>query len=378
MKTKAIKVTIRDLIDGYKDDSDKGGAVVGYSGRLNVRPAYQREFIYEKAEEKEAVIHSVANGFPLNVMYWADDGAGNFEILDGQQRTLCICKFCADEFSSKAFSANDYIFYNSLPKDEKEKFLNYELMVYHCLGNDSDKLKWFETINIAGKQLNEQERLNAVYSCAWTTDARKHFSNQNAVAVEYKDKYLSESITRQECLAKAIKWASGDGDVAKYMSERKKNKEKSAQALWEHFESIFEWVEKVFPEHRKDMKGLDWGRLYSEHKHEKFDSGKLAARAKKLRANPDVKQSGVYEYLLTGDASHINVRSFDKKLKERMYKKQQGKCAFAKKGCVHPKKKWQPEEMEADHIKPWREGGPTNEDNCQMLCKQCNREKGAR
>lgn len=33
------------------------------------------------------------------------------------------------------------------------------------------------------------------------------------------------------------------------------------------------------------------------------------------------------------------------------------------------------EEIEADHIKPWHEGGKTTPENCQMLCKQDNRIK---
>ena len=33
------------------------------------------------------------------------------------------------------------------------------------------------------------------------------------------------------------------------------------------------------------------------------------------------------------------------------------------------------EQMEADHITPWSQGGKTNDENCQMLCKECNRRK---
>ena len=34
--------------------------------------------------------------------------------------------------------------------------------------------------------------------------------------------------------------------------------------------------------------------------------------------------------------------------------------------------------MEADHITPWHEGGKTNVENCQMLCKECNRRKSGK
>lgn len=398
MKTKLLPVTIRDLILGYKDDSVNGGAVVGYSGNLNIRPPYQREFIYDKDEERKAVIHSIANKFPLNVMYWADgDGKGKYEILDGQQRTLCICKFFANEFTSDAFSPGEPKFFGTLdkngeavgdglPKTDVKEFLDYELMVYHCIGDDRDKMRWFNTINIAGKQLVDQERLNAAYSCAWTTDARRYFSHHNAQAVDYGEKYLRGSMIRQDYLEQAIEWAAlAEGDtseqaVENYMATRKKNQEKSAKPLWDYFDAIFVWVEKVFRDYHKDAVGLDWGRLYHTHKNGGFEkrADDFAKRMKVLRASEDVKRSGIYEYLLTGKQKHINVRSFDKKLQQRMYKKQNGVCNFTGKGCDKEGKKLAITEMEADHITPWREGGPSNEDNCQMLCKDCNRKKGGR
>ena len=39
----------------------------------DVRPAYQREFVY-KPEQQQAVIDTLSKGYPLNVMYWADHG----------------------------------------------------------------------------------------------------------------------------------------------------------------------------------------------------------------------------------------------------------------------------------------------------------------
>ncbi|MDR0566876.1 MAG: HNH endonuclease, partial [Prevotellaceae bacterium] len=68
MKIELKEITIHELTDGYKDDGENG--VVGYGGRLDIRPPYQREFIY-KDKQRDAVIDTVTNGFPLNVMYWA-------------------------------------------------------------------------------------------------------------------------------------------------------------------------------------------------------------------------------------------------------------------------------------------------------------------
>ena len=90
MKITLTEILVKDLFDGYQDNGDDG--VVAYGGRLDVRPKYQREFIYKEQQQK-AVIKSVFEGFPLNLMYWAKKEDGNFEIIDGQQRTLSICKY---------------------------------------------------------------------------------------------------------------------------------------------------------------------------------------------------------------------------------------------------------------------------------------------
>jgi uncharacterized protein with ParB-like and HNH nuclease domain len=59
---------------------------------LNIRPKYQREFVYDD-KKREAVVNSVRKDFPLNVMYRMKNEDGTFEILDGQQRTISICQF---------------------------------------------------------------------------------------------------------------------------------------------------------------------------------------------------------------------------------------------------------------------------------------------
>lgn len=46
MDIKLHPVTIREVVDGYTDDGE--GGVFGYGGRLNIRPPYQREFVYKR------------------------------------------------------------------------------------------------------------------------------------------------------------------------------------------------------------------------------------------------------------------------------------------------------------------------------------------
>lgn len=365
------KISVRDLVDGYVDSGNDG--VVGFGGKLDIRPPYQREFIYKDAQ-RDAVIYTVANDFPLNVMYWAVRDDGNFEIIDGQQRTISICQFVQGDFSVKGiFSHPQSRGFHNLPDDEQNRILDYKLTVYQCSGTDSEKLQWFKTINIAGEELTPQELRNAVYAGAWVTDAKRYFSKHGCVAHGLGGRYLNGKAIRQEYLETVIKWISGN-QTEKHMAAHQH--ETSATELWNYFEAVIAWVKKVFPTYYKEMSGLPWGEFYNTHKDRKFDDADFTKRVEKLRMNEDAKNSGIYAYLLTEEAKHLNVRNFDNKLKQKIYNKQKGICANKK--CEQRGKKLSIAEMEADHIIPWSENGPTNEENCQMLCRQCNREKGDR
>ena len=184
MKIEHKKIKVADLVNEYKDDVQTG-RVSGYGGKLDIRPAYQREFIY-KDKQRDAVIETIKKGFPLNVMYWAKNG-DNFEVLDGQQRTISICQYCNDEFSL------DYRYFHNLTDGEKEEILGYELDVYQCEGTDKEKLDWFRTINIAGEKLTNQELRNAVYAGTWLSDAKKRFSARGCVAEKLAKDYMAGS-----------------------------------------------------------------------------------------------------------------------------------------------------------------------------------------
>ena len=349
---------------GYHDDGD--GGVVGYGGALDIRPPFQREFIYDDKERK-AVINSILKGFPLNVMYWSDREDGTYEIIDGQQRTISIAQYVAEK---PGFSFEGLGFDNQ-QSDIKEKILNYKLMVYVCTGTDSEKLEWFEIINIAGKRLSNQELLNAIYSGAWVTDAKRYFSKRGGPAYQIGRDYLSASVKvdRQHYLETAIKWIS-ENNIKEYM--RSHQHEKSAEPLWEYFESVIDWIKATFTEYRSSMKGVDWGSLYNAYNDAKLDPVTIEAEVAALLDDEEVtKESGIYPYVLTGEEKYLNLRAFDARMKRRVYRKQDGICAICK-------EKFAISGMEADHIRPWSEGGQTIEKNCQMLCRKCNREKSAK
>lgn len=352
------EITVLELTDGYQDNEENG--VVGYGGKLDIRPPFQREFVY-KDKQRDAVINTVTKGFPLNAMYWAVREDGNFEIIDGQQRTISLCQYVAGDFS-----INGLAFHN-LPKDKREQILNYRTMIYFCSGTDSEKLEWFETINIAGEELSPQELKNAVYSGSWVSDAKRYFSKRSRPKIG--DEYLDGDPNRQKYLETAIDWIS-DGKIKEYMSKHQHDKD--AKVLWEYFQAVINWVKTVFTNYRKEMKGVPFGLLYNEFKDKKLDAKKLEKEIAKLMEDEDVtNKKGIYSYVLTRKEKFLNIRSFNAKEKREAYERQKGICPVCK-------KKWKIEEMEADHITPWHLGGKTSAQNCQMLCKDDNRRKSGK
>lgn len=366
MKIELHKIKVRDLFDGYKDSQENG--VVAYGGKLDVRPAYQREFVYPD-KKRDAVIETVLQGFPLNVMYWVVKNDGTYELLDGQQRTISICQYLEGDFSIKDEDGNIKYFHN-WQDDVKDLILDYELMVYFCEGSDTEKLAWFKTINIAGEKLTDQELRNAVYAGPWLTHAKKRFSKTGCVATKVGDKLVNGSPIRQELLEKALIWIGMEKNctIEEYMAKHQHDLE--ATELWDYYQAVIDWVNMTFTHYRKEMKGLDWGSLYHDFHEQKFDTIALEEEVDQLMKDDDVtNKKGIYFYVLTRQERYLNIRAFDNKTKRTAYEKQNGRCPVC--GMTYKF-----EEMEADHIKPWSKGGHTDLDNCQMLCKKCNREKG--
>jgi hypothetical protein len=150
--------------------------------------------------------------------------------------------------------------------------------------------------------------------------------------------------------------------------------DKNADKLWQYFQNVIEWTRKTFPNYRREMNNVPWGELYNQFKDKKFDSKKLEKEITELMQDEDVtKKSGIYEYVLTRNEKFLNIRAFTDKMKREAYERQRGICPYCK--GENKKKKWEIEEMEADHIKPWHEGGKTIAENSQMLCREHNRTK---
>ncbi len=368
MKIDRISITIKELCDGYEEKGENNGieGIVAFRGLLDVRPAYQREFIYNP-KQRDEVIRTILKGFPLNTMYWYKVSDNHYELMDGQQRTISICRYAAEKLQS--YSVDEKYYFNQ-PDDIRKRINDYKLDIYVCNGTQSEALDWFKVINIAGEPLTSQEMRNAVYTGTWLSNAKFHFSKPNCAAYNIAKDYVVGKPIRQEYLETAIKWIAQRDNVKsieEYMAIHQNDL--NANILWVYFKQVIEWVNTIFPVKRKEMKGVEWGYLYNEFKNIDFDPYTLEERVKSLMTDDDVtNKKGIYLYVLKGDERYLNIRQFSDTEKRAAYERQNGIC-------IKCKKTFKYEEMEGDHITPWSKGGKTNSDNCQMLCKNCNRIK---
>lgn len=364
MKVELHQIKVKDIFNGYADSGDDG--VVGYNGHLDIRPPYQREFVYDLARSEE-VIQTILKGFPLNIMYWVKKEDGNYEILDGQQRTLSICKYLNHDYEITVDGHKYY--WDSLPDEYLKKLYEYELMVYICEGTNKEKRDWFEIVNIGGEVLTPQELRNATYTGTWLSDAKRYFSKRNCAANGLGGKFITGDPNRQQLLEKALKGISElqKTDIDEYMSRHQHDTD--ADELWQYYQDVIHWIQKTFIKYRKEMKGLDWFGYYNKFKGNKYNATELEAKIQDLFNDDDITNfSGVYLYLLSGEEKHLNIRAFDKRMRRHAYEAQKGLC-------IKCGKHFEIEEMQADHITPWSKGGKTIPENCQMLCADCNRKK---
>ena len=309
MKIILKNIKVSELTNGYEDKAEEG--LRGYDSKLNIRPAYQREFIYKEKQRNE-VINTVRKNFPLNTMYWAVAGNG-FELMDGQQRTVSICQYVQGDFAVEIDGSP--MFFNNLTAEKRQQIMDYEISVYVCEGAEGEKLDWFKIINIAGEKLTDQELRNAIYTGSWLADAKRWFSRSSCPAYQIGEKHVNGSPIRQELLEKALEWIS-EGKIESYMSRHQHDTD--AQELWQYFQEVISWVERIFPGYRKIMKGLDWGRFYNEHKGDKLNASKLEERIVELIEDDEVdSKKGIYEYLLTNNEKTLSLRGVRRKDKSK-------------------------------------------------------------
>jgi hypothetical protein len=380
-------LTVANICDGFVYNELEGKGLYGLGGKLTIQPEYQRNYIYADHDGKKerAVIESLLKGYPLGLIYFNKVAEDKFEVLDGQQRITSIGRFVTNKFS--VLENGNPKNFDSLSADLQNKILGSTLLIYECEGTESEIKQWFQTINIAGVPLNQQELLNAIYSGPFVTLAKVEFSNSQNANIQKWSAYIKGSANRQDFLERALDWVS-KGDISGYMSRHRNDD--NINELKTYFNSVIEWISTVFRDVEKEMRGLEWGRLYEQYHSKSYNPAKVSSDVKRLYGDPCVKnRRGIFEYILgdSKDASLLDVRVFDDSTKRSVYAKQtadaQAKgisncplCAIGHE--AKSRKIWNFEDMEADHVTAWSRGGRSSVENCQMLCSTHNNAKGNR
>ena len=385
--TLRTEITVADICNGFVYNQLEGKGLFGLGGKLTIQPEYQRNYIYSDGggEKEQDVIHSLLKGYPLGLIYFNKVAKDKFEVLDGQQRITSVGRFVANKFA--IMDDDNPKNFDSLAANQQAKIRDSKLLIYECEGTETDIKKWFETINIAGVPLSDQELLNAIYSGPFVTLAKAEFSNSQNANIQKWSAYIKGSANRQEFLERALDWVS-KGDIGGYMSAHRNDN--NINELKTYFNSVIDWVSTVFVDVRPEMRGLEWGRLYELYHGKSYDPKKMSDDVKKLAADPYVtSRKGIFEYLLGGseDKKLLVVRVFDEKVKRVAYAKQtqaaerKGKsnCPLCATGPEANKSRiYKLDEMDADHVSAWSKGGDSSSKNCQMLCITHNRAKGNR
>ena len=388
MKTDLNQYTVENLLEGFVYNELEGKGLFGLAGKLVIQPEYQRNYIYNDGKRDVAVIESLLKDYPIGLIYFnvVDD---TLEVLDGQQRITSIGRFVTGKFAVRV-DGNEQIF-SSLPTEAQAKILESELLVWHCEGTEPEIKDWFQTINIAGVPLNAQERLNAVYSGPFITKAKAEFSNSQNANMQKWSSYIKGTPQRQEILAEALDWVSSSQDLSidAYLAQHRQDAD--IVGLKSYFDSVIDWIGSVFTRSPdKEMRGLQWGRLYEEYHSNSYNAANIEAEVNELRADAFVTNAkGIYEYLLGGkeDKKLLGIRLFDDNTKRLAYEQQTQKakaegvsnCALCAIGDgANSTRIYELKEMDADHVTAWSKGGKTDLDNCEMLCITHNRAKGNR
>jgi len=385
MKTSLkTNVTVKDICEWFVYNEYEGKWLFGLSWKLTIQPEYQRNYIYADGKRDVAVIESILKGYPLGLIYFNKIDDDNLEVLDGQQRITSIGRYVTWKFVIKDDNWMEQYF-SGIAKDKQLKILETKLLIYECKWKESEIKEWFQTINIAGIPLNEQELLNSVYSWPFVTLGKEKFSNSQNANIQKWSAYVSWSADRQQFLEKALEWVSKE-NIGDYMSSHRNDE--NITELKNYFNSVIDWVSSVFIDVEKEMKWLEWWRLYEEYHKIAYDPIKVSALVQKFYWDPYIKsRKWVFEYILgwEKDSKLLDVRIFDEATKKSIYAEQK-KQAESKgiSNCSHcaiwhdanKNRIYKLTEMDADHVAAWSKGGATNSSNCEMLCKTHNRAKG--
>ena len=395
---------ISELVKGYQDNSLTEGGVYSMNGRLNIRPRYQRAYIADTTTNWcENLINSILCNFPINRIYIGIDGSETrgieeamLEMLDGQQRSITICRFVTNEF---AIPYNGHpAHFRNLPPEIQERILNYNLDITYCKGTESARIAWFKRINQPNSILTPQELRNSTYVGEWLEHLKEFFCSSSAkVKKQITDKtekycasyYANGKIERCEFLEVALDWisyyvypemrkASIDDRICRYMAEHQHDG--AVDDVINHYKKVIDWANSTFlnnglkiQKYPQSFAGVNWGKLYAEYGENVYDTIYVTKRIAQLLSiqSEFTRPSGLYEWILRGekreDRNLMSPRTFTPNVRQRQFELQGGM------DVITHKKFNSPDEMDAHHAVPWTLGGTTDISNCIMLSPETHK-----
>lgn len=379
--------TVGEICKGFVYDKNEGKGLFGLDGQLIIQPEYQRNYIYGDGKKDVAVVESLLKGYPLGLIYFVKNPDGKYEVLDGQQRITSFARFVNQSWPFAVNVNGKPRYFDSLDADQQRLIIDAPLTIYVCEGEPSEIQEWFETINIAGVPLTKQELRNASYHGPFVTQARAVFSNTGNANMNRWQAYIKGDPKRQAILETALDWVSNH-NIDEYMAEHRYDSDISQ--LQTFFDTVIDWVDKLFDYTGPEMRGLDWGDLYRTYHTNAYSKDTVNDRVSTLLADFQVTDKrGIFEYVLGGEKKTelLNVRVFDPKTKKTVYDAQTkdarnrtvSNCPLCALGHGNNSTRiYKLNEMDADHVTAWSKGGSTDISNCQMLCETHNRAKGNR
>lgn len=381
------EITVEELCQGFVYNEYEGKGLFGLDGRLVIQPEYQRNYIYADGRRDVAVVESLLKSYPIGLLYFVEAPDGQWEVLDGQQRITSIGRFVTGKFAVRDAKGMEQYF-GGLAEDLRRRILDTRLTIYVCEGPESEIKEWFRTINIAGVPLVPQELLNAVYSGPFITAAKAVFSNSTSSLVQKRGDFLDGDVKRQAWLETALSWvAGGKENIGAYLGAHRNDSD--IAPLRTYFESVLDWADGLFERiDPRATKGLEWARLYEAHHATPYSPKAFTEKVEALLEDPCVtNEKGIVEYVLGGctDPRLLKVRVFSPATRKRVWGEQTAEakqhglsnCSLCAVGPSANRTRIYPlADMDADHVAAWSKGGPTDESNCQMLCRTHNRAKG--
>ena len=163
------------------------------SGRLNIQPDFQRQFVWD-AQKSSQLMESALLGIPLPVVYFSEESDRKISVIDGQQRLTAFFSFIDGKFPDgkefklsglKIFTQYNKKKFSELLEKDQEKISECKIRTITFSHDSNEDLKFeiFERLNSGSVKLNDQELRNCMYRGPYNDLLRKLSADKNYMKI---------------------------------------------------------------------------------------------------------------------------------------------------------------------------------------------------